>query len=84
LAAFLPPLGLTGGAPAAPGGRGGGRSPVAASAPAATAPQPQPAGRTARAPVIDSAPVPPAPIPNAGAQPGQRTNSFLDKIFGSL
>jgi penicillin-binding protein 1A len=84
LAAFLPPLGLTGGAPAAPGGRGGGRSPVAAGAPAATAPQPQPAGRTARAPVFDSAPVPPAPIPNAGGQPGQRTNSFLDKIFGSL
>ena len=29
-------------------------------------------------------PVPPAPIPNAGSQPGRRTNSFLDKIFGRL
>ncbi len=84
LAAFLPPLDFSGGAPAAaPGGRGGGRSPVAARAPAATAPPPPPAGRTARAPVVDS-PVPPAPIPNAAPRPGQRTNSFLDKIFGAL
>ena len=47
-------------------------------------PAPPPAGRVARTPAVDDAPVPPAPIPNAGGQRGQRTNSFLDKIFGTL
>ena len=86
LAPFLPALDLTGAQGPAPpsGGRGGGR-PVAGAAPAAPAPQPQPTGRSARVPAIDTgAPVPPALIPNGGGQPGQRTNSFLDKIFGSL
>jgi len=85
LASFLPALDLTGAASATapPGGRGGGRSPGAAGAPAAAS-QPQTAGRAAPAPVVDSAPIPPAPIPNAGEQPGQKTNNFLDKIFGRL
>jgi penicillin-binding protein 1A len=85
-APLLPPLDLTGAqAPAPPsGGRGGGRSsPVAASAPLTPAPPaPPPAGRVSRTPAVDDAPLPPAPIPNA--QPGRRTNSFLDKIFGTL
>ncbi len=87
-APLLPPLDLTGAqAPTPPpSGRGGGRpSPVAASAPLTPAPPaPPPAGRVARTPAVDDAPVPPAPIPNAGSEPGQRTNSFLDKIFGAL
>ncbi len=79
---LLPPLGLAGAqAPTPPsGGRGGGRSAVAAGAPLS----PAPGGRAASTPVVHDAPVPPAPIPNAGSQPGQRTNSFLDKIFGRL
>ena len=87
-APLLPPLDLTGAQapPPPPSGRGGGRpSPVAASAPLTPAPPaPPPAGRVARTPAVDDAPVPPAPIPNAGSEPGQRTNSFLDKIFGAL
>jgi penicillin-binding protein 1A len=87
LARLLSPLDLAGGAPApAPpsGGRGGGRSPVAAGAPASPlASAPRPAGRPAPAPLVDSAPVPPARIPNA-SQPGERTNTFLSRIFGTL
>jgi penicillin-binding protein 1A len=84
-APLLPPLDLTGAAqaPTPPsGGRGGGRStPVAASAPLTPAP-PVPPGRAARTPAVDDPPVPPASIPNA--QPGQRANDFLSKIFGKL
>ena len=69
LAPFLPPLDLTGGAPATapPGGRGGGRSSVAASAPAAPAPRPQTAGRAAPAPIFELGAGP------AGADPQRRS-----------
>jgi len=83
-APLLPPLDLTGAQAPTPasGGRGGGRStPVAASAPLTPAP-PVPPGRAARTPAVDDPPVPPASIPNA--QPGQRANDFLSKIFGKL
>lgn len=82
-APLLPPLDITGGQGPAPppGGRGGGRTPVATSVPTA-APQPlAAAGRPAPAAILDPAPVPPAPIPT---QPGQRANDFLNKIFGKL
>ncbi len=84
LAAFLPPLNLPGAQGPAPpsGGRGGGRSmPVATSAPG-RAPAPAQTGRAAPTAAVEDAPVPPAPIPNV--PPGQRTNNFLDKIFGRL
>jgi penicillin-binding protein 1A len=82
LARFLPPLDAAQGPTPPASGRGGGRSSAAARAsPLASAPRP--AGRPAPAPVDDSAPVPPAPIPNA-SQPGERTNTFLSRIFGTL
>jgi len=87
LAPLLPQLDLAGQqAPTPPsGGRGGGRSPAVAGAPAAAAtPAPAPAVRAARTPAVDDAPVPPASIPNVGRQPGQRANDFFNKIFGGL
>ncbi len=84
LARFLPPLDAAQGPTPPASGRGGGRSPVAAAAPPSPlASAPRPVGRPTPAPVDDSAPVPPAPIPNA-TQPGERTNTFLSKIFGTL
>jgi penicillin-binding protein 1A len=86
LGALLPPLDLTGAAqgPIPPsGGRGGGRTPVAVSAPALSAPR-RSTARPGPAPFADEAPVPPAPIPNVGAQPGKRANDFLDRLFGRL
>jgi penicillin-binding protein 1A len=84
LARLLPPLDAAQGPIPPSGGRGGGRSPVASGAPASPlASAPRAAGRPAPGPVDDSAPVPPAPIPNA-SQPGERTNTFLSKIFGTL
>jgi hypothetical protein len=41
-----------------------------------------PTGRAGQRPAASDAPIPPAPIPNA--EPGQRTNNFLNKIFGTL
>ena len=84
----LPPLDLTGapGPTPPPGGRGGGSpasAPLAAGPLAPTVASPVPGGRASPTPVVNDAPVPPAPIPNVG-QPGERTNSFLDKIFGRL
>ena len=84
----LPPLDLTGapGPTPPPGGRGGGSpasAPLAAGPPAPTLAPLAPGGRASPTPVVNDAPVPPAPIPNVG-QPGERTNSFLDKIFGRL
>ncbi|RBP13826.1 penicillin-binding protein 1A [Roseiarcus fermentans] len=67
------------------GGRGGAR-PVAAApvavAPSEPAPAPRPAGRAPSLPAPGDAPVPPAPIPDA--QPGRKTNDFLNRIFGTL
>ena len=77
-----------GGAPPQPpglipptGGRGG-AAPVAAGPPVDLAPAATPSGRGRSAPAVPDAPVPPAPIPAAG--PGQKTNNFLNKIFGTL
>ena len=82
-APLLPPLDLTGArAPTPSSGGRGGAQPVAGGAPLTLTPPPVPAGRAAPAPLVDDPPVPPAPIPNV--QPGQRTNSFLNKIFGAL
>jgi penicillin-binding protein 1A len=62
-----------------PSGGRGGAQPVATGAPLDRAPAP--AGRAPAAPAAPDAPVPPAPIPLA---PGQKTNNFLNKIFGRL
>ncbi len=45
-------------------------------------PRPAPAGRGRPAPAASDAPVPPANVPDA--EPGRKTNAFLDKIFGNL
>jgi penicillin-binding protein 1A len=87
-APLLAPFGFGGGGPPQPpgliprsGGRGG-APPTAAGAPIELTPTASPAPRGRSAPAASDAPVPPAPIPNVA--PGQRTNNFLNKIFGNL
>ena len=76
-----------GGAPQPPaaispsGGRGGAQ-PVAGGAPLDLTPAPASAGRARAAAPAPDVPVPPANLP--GAEPGRKTNAFLDKIFGKL
>ncbi len=83
-----------GGAPQPPalipqaGGRGG-AGPVATQAPPAAVQAPldltpaaATAGRARAAPPAPDVPVPPANVPDA--EPGRKTNAFLDKIFGNL
>jgi penicillin-binding protein 1A len=89
----LPPLDLMGaqGPTPAPGGRGGRatpNAPLTPGSPAAPASPGAPAaslpvGRASPTPAVNDAPVPPAPIPNTG-RPGERTNSFFNRIFGRL
>ena len=88
---FAPFGGGGGGAPPQPpglippsGGRGGAQ-PMAGGAPldlTPTAAPAAPAGRGRPAPAASDAPVPPANVPDA--EPGRKTNAFLDKIFGNL
>ncbi len=86
-APLLAPFGFGGGEPqsAGPisrsGGRGGG-APMAAGAPLDLTPAPAPGGRARSVAPAADAPIPPAPIPSA--EPGQKTNNFLNKIFGNL
>ena len=65
-----------------PSGGRGGRAPGAAGAPLALTPAPSPAGRASAVPSASDAPVPPADVP--GGEPGQKTNAFLNRIFGTL
>jgi penicillin-binding protein 1A len=77
-------------APIPPSGGRGGAAPVAASPPLNLAPAASPAAsppaasasRARAAPPPPDVPVPPADVPNA--DPGRKTNAFLDKIFGKL
>ena len=84
----LPPLDLTGapGPTPPPGGRGGGSpasAPLAAGPPAPTLASPVPGGRASPTPVVNDAPR--AARADSQRRPaGERTNSFLDKIFGRL